>query len=230
MFGNKLCYNFCTALLCLSTAYAYNSSAYVYSCYAAGTLTLSESSFCGSVATWNTASAFHAEGFSVYNTGDFISQESRDQIARSFALDMSETNNSNSLCFDVSKWLACVTVFPYCPITGSSISSASYYPPCVQHCRQVLYECISPGISCADYQDTSCAFFAPQGHDVLSFDKVKSRSMVLFIILFNIVCLGSLSIYAAYPWYLCCYVGLHHVWLDMCIGLWLLGFTKHEFS
>lgn len=67
------------------------------------------------------------------------------------------------MCSDAIKRLACLEAFPECPLSGSSISSISYFLPCKLICEQMNKLCAySP--DCSRFPAKDCAAYIPPGY------------------------------------------------------------------
>ena len=67
------------------------------------------------------------------------------------------------MCNDAIKRLACLEAFPECPLSGSSVSSISYFLPCKLICEQVNKLCPSSP-DCSLFPAKDCAAYIPPGY------------------------------------------------------------------
>lgn len=154
------------------------------SCYNARTIRKGSLKYCYMV-SWASAAVFNSSTFDVYNPGTPLSNSAQDAIAFYIAQDIlgSDQSQLENACVDSAQLFACVTAFPFCPIVGSSASSASYFPPCKLQCTQVNAICgpdtglTQRGVSvdCSGYQsEKSCMFAVPTGRYLLDPNQVGS--------------------------------------------------------
>lgn len=80
------------------------------------------------------------------------------------------------MCEDAAKRLACVQAFPECPLSGSSVSSISYFLPCRAQCEQMEKTCgFSP--NCDEFPRKDCALYLPDGFFPLNDDQGPYESL-----------------------------------------------------
>lgn len=139
-----------------------------------------------SFVSWTTANLYPKSDFSQYTANQALLSGDQDKLARtirdnyleSFSIPPHQDKN----CRNSLNRFVCVETFPFCPIIGSSFSTASYLPPCRLLCEQVNTFCNSK-LSCDSYPTQSCTMTIPDGHYLLSIDKVCPPFSLLFAII-----------------------------------------------
>ena len=155
---------------------------YVISCNGAKTTNYHTLDTCSFV-SWTTANLYPKAGFSEYTTSTGLASGDQDKLARSirdnylYAFHISPSKTTS--CRNSLNRFVCVQTFPYCPIVGSTFSTASYLPPCRLLCEQVNRDC-DGDLSCDAYPTHSCTMTIPDGHYLLSVDKVQCASFFYF--------------------------------------------------
>ena len=154
-------------LLTISTISDSLSTSVIASCKEARTISAT-SSYCDMV-TWNAAHVYAAANYTDYSQGAVFSDKQQNDYARSIyeASLLANGNSVNSECGQALQRLACVIAFPSCRVSGSSISSIAYDPPCRLQCEQANARCPSK-LSCDQYPITNCLITLPSGFFVYS--------------------------------------------------------------
>ena len=114
--------------------------------------------------TWNAAHIYVAANYTSYLQGSPLSDRQQNDYAESVYKTslLAYGKSVSSECSDALQRLACVTAFPSCRVSGSSISSIAYDPPCRLQCEQANARC--PFVtSCDQYPITNCLITLPAG-------------------------------------------------------------------
>lgn len=130
-----------------------------------------------SFVSWYTANLYSKSDFSQYTTTQALSSIEQDNLALStrdsYLNSFSIPPHKHTDCKNALNRFVCVETFPYCPIIGNTFSTASYLPPCRLLCDQVNVHC-NGKLSCDSYPTKSCTMSVPDGHYLLSIDKVRA--------------------------------------------------------
>jgi Fz domain len=122
-----------------------------------------------SFATWNAAHIYAKVNYTDYSSGNPLG----DSVQNNYASNIYDTlitiyNNKpvSSECSSALQRLACVTAFPSCQVSGSSLSAISYNRPCRLQCEQANARCPFV-VPCENYPETNCLLTLPPGFFVI---------------------------------------------------------------
>ena len=125
------------------------------------------SSYCDFV-SWSSANIYPATNFSYFAPPVPMSISNQNNYAVYLQSKLAAGGSTSSgACNTALKSLACVTAFPECPLSGTSISSVAYFTPCRLHCDQVNKQCPF-SLNCNSYSVEDCMLYVPSGYFVLS--------------------------------------------------------------
>lgn len=136
-------------------------SGYDVSCYRARQVHSETANFCPMV-QWLSGSLFNSSTFSVYYPGSAQDLNEQNSVAVSISEELlaMSTGAVSDTCRSAVKRFACVTSFPYCQTSGSSVSSISYLPPCRLQCEHVRRICKATLFSEKTLIDLDCSEFS----------------------------------------------------------------------
>ncbi len=132
-----------------------------------------------SMVDWPSANLYLKQNFTVYDPGPQLSVSAQNKVADNMinALFLSASSKnmaSQAYCKQAITRLVCIEVFPYCPITGNSVSSISYLKPCRKQCEQVSLACGTDSLfDCSRYDSQSCTMSVAEGYFLLPQNKVN---------------------------------------------------------
>ena len=146
----------------IADSYESASTNVIASCKDARTISTTQS-YCDMV-TWNAAHVYPAANYTDYSPGVPFSEKQQNDYARSIyqASLLANGNSVNSECGQALQRLACVIAFPSCRLSGTSISSIAYDPPCRLQCEQANARC-PVKLPCDQYPITNCLITLPSG-------------------------------------------------------------------
>lgn len=122
-----------------------------------------------SFAAWNAAHIYARVNYTDYSPGNPLSDATQNHYAVNIYEKLLRTPHDksiNSECSSALQRLACVTAFPSCQVSGSSISAVSYNLPCRLQCEQANARCPFV-LSCDDLPETNCLLTLPPGYFVI---------------------------------------------------------------
>lgn len=161
-------FNFLTGLGYVRAADAFepNESNVIASCKDARVVDNAQM-YC-SFATWNAAHIYAKVNYSDYSSGNPLSDTLQNHYAVNIydSLRSSYNKTVNSECSSALQRLACVTAFPSCQVSGSSLSAVSYNLPCRLQCEQANARCPFV-LPCNGYPKSNCLLTLPPGYFVI---------------------------------------------------------------
>ena len=166
-------------LIASSIAIDFSKTQIEKSCYNAATFGSLYHSDC-SIVTWNSGHLYTAGNFSYYNPGTPLTTSEQLSYAQYLSNRLSQNKNLKSDCAQYLNYFTCIKAFPNCPITGTTISSVSYFQPCKLQCQQVNARCNAQfTINCDEYPENNCALYVASSYFIL--DPIKVSFILLFL-------------------------------------------------
>ena len=136
--------------------------------------------FCGGILTPDhyTASAYLARNFNPYNLPSPLNLTTLNNYAKQkYQSLFTVAGTSNQYCKDFMTIYSCLSVFPYCPVSGSGYA---YLDVCRLHCQQVQHACQpTQPIDCEQLPLQGCSVFIPKGYFLLSMSEGPYDSLAI---------------------------------------------------